>query len=153
MIDPLNTLMYGDLVYNHRNWICPVVGFDKDKTITVIAQHYGEATYDRSLIHPIPLTEDIILTLGWKVVSNQGDEITYKHPWYTNVLNITRVELLGMWVIIGGNIAIRYLHDLQHILRHATEDDIIYDYENNELFIRDQVLGNINKRIKQPAFI
>lgn len=138
VLNPLNTLMLRDLVYNHRNWVCPVVGIDK-KYITVIAQHYGESPYTRDLVNPIPLSEEIITQLGWKVVK-EGDKgfdmknksvfkTQYKNPNYTTTLNIIHGENTGLWYILGGEFYMRYVHDLQHVLRHIVTDDIGYDKE------------------------
>ena len=58
MID-VTTLQLGNLVYNHRHWICPVIGL-KDGEVTVIAKHYGESTYRSDIIYPIPITREIL---------------------------------------------------------------------------------------------
>ena len=145
MIDPKSILMQGDLVYNHRNWICPVVGIDKD-TITVIAQHYGESTYKKDEIYPIPLTEEIILKLGWEEIDRDHPDYKsriglgkqFKHPWYTSCLCIRHNNLTDKYWVLNGNMVLRYLHDLQHILHHTTEDEIRYDYEINKLSIKHQ---------------
>ena len=138
VLNPLNTLMLRDLVYNHRNWVCPVVGIDK-KYITVIAQHYGESPYTRDLVNPIPLSEEIITQLGWKVVK-EGDKgfdtkkksvvnKQYHNPDYTTTLNIIHGETTGLWYILNDEFHMRYVHDLQHLLRHTVTDDIGYDEE------------------------
>lgn len=140
MIDFRKTLMRGDLVYNHRNWICPVVGMN-DETITVIAQHYGKFTYRTDEIHPIPLTEEIILKLGWEEINeNHKDYVNkigtgkqFKHPWYVKMLNIRQNSLSGLYYVLNNDVVLRYLHDLQHILLHTVEDEIQYNYENDEL--------------------
>lgn len=138
VLNPLNTLMLHDLVYNHRNWVCPVVGIDK-KYITVIAKHYGETSYERENISPIPLTEEIITQLGWQQVveGDEGFDFTrksistkqYKNPDYTKTLNITHRDESGIWLILEGEFQMRYVHDLQHVLRHTVTDDIGYDTE------------------------
>ena len=138
VLNPLNTLMLRDLVYNHRKWVCPVTGIDK-KHISVIAQHYGETSYERETISPIPLTEEIIKQLGWQQVV-EGDEgfdserkstlsKQYKNPDYTKTLNITHRDESGIWYILGGEFHMRYVHDLQHVLRHTVTDDIGYNNE------------------------
>jgi len=136
-------LMQGDLIYNHRNWICPVVGIDEE-TITVIAQHYGKSPYKKEDLYPIPITEDIIINLGWKEISESDPSYEnrlglgkqYKHPSYIKSLNIIQNSLTGLYYIVNGEI-IRYLHDLQHILYHTILDDIRYDYEKDELYLYD----------------
>lgn len=144
MIDPKTILMQGDLVYNHRNWICPVVGMAKDM-ITVVAQHYGESTYRKDEIHPIPLTEEIILKLGWEEIKKGhscyknalGLGKQFKHPWYTDPLCIRQNSLTDLYYTLNGEFVLRYLHDLQHVLHHTTEDEIRYDYEHNDLYLFD----------------
>ena len=137
MIDPLNTIMYGDLVYNHRNWICPVVGSDYGH-IAVIAHHYGESVYTRDLVSPIPMSDEILSQLGWKEVK-KGDKgycaelgcysKQFKHPFYTTVLSLGFNENTHLYWIINGNIIIRYVHDLQHVLLHTVQDRIEWDEE------------------------
>jgi len=129
--------MLRDLVYNYRN-ICTVIGVDREH-ITVISQHYGKSTHIRDLIRPIPLSEEIINQLGWVEVK-EGDEgfdakkksvvkKQYHNPDYITTLNIIHGENSGLWYILGGEFHMRYVHDLQHVLRHRVTDDIGYDTE------------------------
>ena len=138
-------LMQGDLIYNHRNWICPVIGIGIKEDITVIAQHYGESTYKVEDLFPIPISEDIILKLGWKEIKESDPNYKiriglgkqYKHPSYTKSLNIIQTSLSGLYYILNGEVIVRYLHDLQHILHHTVLDEIRYDYEKDDLYIYD----------------
>ncbi|MBP5724447.1 MAG: hypothetical protein J6X18_12855 [Bacteroidales bacterium] len=142
MIDFRKSLMRGDLVYNHRNWICPVFGMDAE-TVTIIAQHYGEETFLLEDIHPIPLTEEIILNLGWEEIGKNHPDYKkkigvgkqFKHPWYTSSLIIRQNALTDMYSTLNGEFVLRYLHDLQHVLLHTVEDEIQYDYEKDELLL------------------
>lgn len=132
--------MRGDLVYNHRNWICPVVAMDEE-TITVDAQHYGRCPYEAGDIHPISLTEEIILKLGWEEIDKSHKDYVnrigvgkqFKHPWYRKMLNICQHSMTGLYYILDGDVVLRYLHDLQHVLLHTIEDEIQYDYEKDEI--------------------
>ena len=142
MINELKTLMLGDLIYNHRKWVCPVIGLNKD-SITVIAQHYGESTYRREDNSAIPLTEEIILELGWEKLKESDEDFKrgigksnqYKHPWYTKTLMIVQNSLTDMYKCVDGEIVLRYVHDLQHVLHHTVEDEIRYDWENKKFYL------------------
>lgn len=142
--NPIDIIMMGDLVYNHRDWVCPVVGMDEE-TVTVIAQHYGEAPYLREEIRPVPLTEDIILSLGWEEIGEGHPDYKnkigigkqFKHPWYTGSLIIRQNSLVGTYWTLHGEFLLRYVHDLQHVLHHTVEDEIRYDYEKNEWYLYD----------------
>jgi len=57
-------LMVGDLIYNHRNWVCQVTDINKEH-VTVIAQQYGETPYRWEDIYPIPLTTEILEKNGF----------------------------------------------------------------------------------------
>ena len=136
MRDFKNTLILGDLVHNHRNWVCPVVGLDS-KYITVIARHYGESSYERETVSLIELTDEIIEQLGWKEIK-EGDpnyrtgislEKEFKHPDYTKELNITKNSISGLYHILDGNITLRYVSDLNHVIFHKFNDKIEYDDE------------------------
>ena len=125
-------LMIGDLVYNHRKWICPVIAISED-SVTVIAHHYGECTYRWEDIYPIDLTDDIIKQLGWEEISETdltykhglGVGKQYKHPWYIDELNIISNSLTDM--PFCKHIAIPFVHRLQHILNLTVKDKIILD--------------------------
>lgn len=136
MRDFRNTLIIGDLVRNHRNWVCPVVALD-NKYITVIARHYGECPYLREDVSLIELTDEIIEQLGWEVIK-EGDpgfrrsislEKEFKHPDYTETLNITKNSLSGLYHILNGNITLRYVSDLNHVIFHKFNDRIAYSDE------------------------
>lgn len=137
-------LMQGDLIYNHRNWICPVVRIDEE-TITVVAQHYGKSSYRNENLFPIPISENIILKLGWKEIKESDPDYKiriglgkqYKHSSYTKSLNIIQNSLSGLYFILNGEVIVRYLQDLQHILHHTVLDEIRYDYEKDDLYIYD----------------
>ena len=133
MIKP-EDIMLGDLVYNHRQWICPVTAIAKDH-VEVVAKYYGVQPYIWDDMYPIPLTEDIILQLGWEEITpdNPKHKIRiglgkqFKHPDYTDVLNINQNSLTDMYWTLNGEICIKYLHDLQHVLHHTVKDTIIVD--------------------------
>lgn len=127
-------LMLGDLVYNHRQWICPVTEISKNH-VEVIAKHYGNSSYKLEDVYPIPLTEEIILQLGWEEITPDNPKYKrgigigkqYKHPSYTDILNIVQNSLTEMYWTINGKIYIKNLNDLQHILHQTVKDNIITD--------------------------
>ena len=132
-------LMQGDLVYNHRNWVCPVVGIE-DGFVKVIAGHYGETTYDIDSISPIPISLDIMKQLGWEEIeTTPSGSKKYKHPWYTDTLSFYLSDQqndLFLWML-NGDFPIRYVQDLQHLLRHVVAADIAYDNEKQEFYLFD----------------
>lgn len=133
MIKP-EEMMLGDLIYNHRHWICPVTGINEE-CVQVIAKHYGELTYRWEDTYPIPLTEEIILQLGWKEImpddpkykNGIGVGKQYKHPAYTDVLNIVQNSLTKMYWTLAGEVYVENLNDLQHVLHQTVKDRIITD--------------------------
>lgn len=137
MINAKEMLMKGDLVYNHRKWVCPVLGFDEDSVI-VNARHYGKSTYMLDDVSPIDITEDIIKQLGYEETGTDNwHRKTFKHPWYTSTLNIQIGSITGLFWIINGEFPIRYVQDLQHVLRHTVAADIAYDDEKKEYYLFD----------------
>lgn len=137
MIEGKQMLMKGDLVYNHRKWVCPVLGFDED-SVTVYAGHYGKSTYMLDDISSIPISEDIIKQLGYEEIETDvWHRKTFKHPWYTSTLNIQIGGVTGLFWIVDGDFPIRYVQDLQHVLRHTVAADIAYDAEKGEYYLFD----------------
>lgn len=124
-------LEVGDLIYNHRKWICVVLEITKEY-VTVFARHYGELTYKWEDVEPIRLTEDIIKKLGWEEIDRESEDYVrgitsgkqFKHPDYTKTLNIRENALTNMYWTINGEVYITYLHDLQHVLRMTVADEI-----------------------------
>ena len=124
--------MIGDIIYNHRDWMCPVVGIDEDH-VTVIARHYGVVVYKWEDVRPVPMTEDIILQLGWEEIPEDSPKHQnriglgkqYKHPWYTDTLNIHQNSLTELhWC---NEMPITFLHNLQHILDLTIKDKVVLD--------------------------
>lgn len=141
MKDFRKKLAPGDIVLNHRHWMCPVIGTDSEY-VTVNARHYGKAEYKLEDVQLVPLTDEIITELGW-VEIKEGDpdfrralslEKEFKHPDYTKMLNITKNALSGMYHTLHGDYTLRYLNDLQHVLWHVVDDTIECD-DNNKLHI------------------
>lgn len=152
MRDFKNTLILGDLVYNHRKWVCPVVGLDS-QYITVIAHHYGESPYKREDVSLIELTDEIIEQLGWKEIK-EGDpdyrrnislEKEFKHPDYSKELNITKNSISGLYHILKGNITLRYVSDLNHVIFHKFNDRINWDEEQKFHIISKPLSETVNE--------
>lgn len=122
-------LMIGDLVYNHRNWICPIVEIHKDSAV-VIAGHYGEEEFKLNDLRPIPLTPEILekndfvankhvypypyyeytntkdkLKVGFAFP--QGNRTSYKEPW---------IYIDSEYVFVE-HLPCIYVHQLQHALK------------------------------------
>jgi hypothetical protein len=124
-------LQIGDLLFNRDNWICIVLEIKKDG-VTVFAREKRETNYKWEEVRPIKLTEEIILKLGWEELSSDDKNYVrgmtsgkqYKHPDYTNTLNIRENALTNLYWIIDGEINIKHLHDLQHVLRQTVKDEI-----------------------------
>jgi hypothetical protein len=57
-------LMVGDLIYNHRQEVCPVVEIGLD-TVTVKTRLYDDVQYKYDDVYPIPLTDDILKKNGF----------------------------------------------------------------------------------------
>lgn len=125
----VNNLMIGDLIYNHRNWACPIVEIHKDSAV-VIARHYGEEEFKLEDLRPIPLTQEILEKNGF--VANKH---VYPYPYYEyindeNKLKIgfafpqgNRTSYKEPWVYIDSeyvyveHLPCIYVHQLQHTLR------------------------------------
>ena len=56
-------------------------------------------------------------------------EKEFKHPDYTETLNITKNSLSGLYHILNGNITLRYVSDLNHVIFHKFNDRIAYSDE------------------------
>ena len=104
-------LKLGNLVYNHRLWVCEVKGVTSD-TVTVIAGHYGEETFRADSIHPIHLTMEIMQSLGYRMVDG-GFDIGLDEPlgMYWDALTLDIVDGRGNHLI-----DCKYLHQLQNTL-------------------------------------
>lgn len=130
----------GDLVYNHRHWICPVTAISRDY-ITVIARHYGESSYPREDVHLIELTDDILKQLGWEEM-NEGEldyEVDTLRPPKDFQLHMSdfyiRKDRLGGFYSICGNFGLKYLSDLNHLIRHKTRSFEIKYNEEKGIYI------------------
>ncbi len=120
-----NELMVGDLVYNHRNWACPIVEIHKDSAV-VIARHYGEEKFELKDLRPIPLTPEILEKNGFVgegyqlLILDKDDWMEYYHHEH---------RLRRYWEGIDeweNHSKVRdivfmchcyYVHELQHALR------------------------------------
>ena len=152
MRDFRNTLIIGDLVCNHRNWVCPVAALDS-KYITVIARHYGECPYLREDVSLIELTDEIIEQLGWEVIKECDPgfrrsislEKEFKHPDYTKELNITKNSISGLYHILNGNITLRYVSDLNHVIFHKFNERIEWDEEQKFHIVSKPLSETVNE--------
>lgn len=122
-------LMVNDLVYNHRNWICPIVEIHKDSAV-VIARHYGEEEFKLNDLRPIPITTEILEKIGFVANKHvypypyyeyinekdklkvgfafpQGNKTSYKEPW---------VYIDSEYVFVE-HLSCIYVHQLQHAFR------------------------------------
>lgn len=124
-----NKLMIGDLVYDHRNWACPIVEIHKHSAV-VIARHYGEEEFGLEDLRPIPLTPEILEKNGF--VAN---EHIYPYPYYEYIVeedNLkigfafpqgNRTSYKEPWIYIDServfveHLPCIYVHELQHVLR------------------------------------
>ena len=104
-------LKLGNLVYNHRLWVCEVIGVTRN-TVEVIAGHYGEEIFTADTVHPIPLTMEIMQSLGYRMVDG-GFDIGLEEPlgMYWDALTLDIVDGRGNHLI-----DCKYLHQLQNIL-------------------------------------
>ena len=111
--------MIGDLIYNHRKWICPVTAIDKDHVI-VIAQHYGESSYRWEDVNPIPLTPEILEKIGFASVHNigyiiddyNGTQVIY--DFWNHNFRIIKDYKVRLDIDFFGDMSV---HELQHALR------------------------------------
>lgn len=120
-------LMIGDLVYNHRNWICPIVEIHKDSAV-VIARHYGEEEFKLNDLRPIPTSPEILEKIGFtKSTPPPGiHAICYsldnkKEKYNLTIANYNKYKRLLLNVDSEDsecfNIKCDYVHELQHALR------------------------------------
>lgn len=112
-------LMIGDLVYNHRNWVCPIVEVHKDSAV-VIARHYGEEEFKLDDLRPIPLTQEILEKNGFILKEEEkGMYGVTIAPYYTRDDIPFEVfcdgEPFAIW--FKDPVNIKYVHQLQHALR------------------------------------
>lgn len=103
-------LMVGDLVYNHRNWECPIIEIHKNSAV-VFARHYGEEAFLLSDLRPIPLTPEILEKNGFKCDA---------HPNY--ICDSYFIDGMTLLDFRAGyfkysTITIEYVHQLQHLLK------------------------------------
>ena len=125
-------LQIGDLVYNHRLWVCPVVEILKD-SVTVIAKHYGESTYRINDISPIEITPEILLNSGFRLVDAYSDVYENKTSRIIRVIKTSD----GKWSISTTNVTdinIKYIHEFQHVLRISGIEKLFNINEEQYLF-------------------
>lgn len=116
-----NELMVGDLVYNHRNWACPIVEIHKDSAV-VIARHYGEEKFELKDLRPIPLTLEILEKNGLEKDNHGRLYGEYFDEDINQDLEITFDSKTGeVWWSYNWDeyriIRLRYVHQLQHALK------------------------------------
>ena len=130
-------LMVGDIVKGKNGEVCTVLGVSGGFVILSTDPHNP---YECSEIEPVGLTEDIIRMLDWNEVKEGDDGYEkgvhwtrkqFKNIWYTTTLNIRINVMTGMMWIVDGEIYVRNLNDLQHVLRMTVKDEIIIK-ENGE---------------------
>ena len=108
-------LQIGDLIYNHRLWVCPVVEVLKD-SVTVIAKHYGESTYSIDEMYPIWITPEILLNNGFRLSDGLTD--VYEHKTSPTIRVIKTSD--EKWSVSTTNVTdinIKYIHEFQQVLR------------------------------------
>lgn len=130
------SLMIGDWVYNHRNWICPIVEIHKDSAV-VVARHYGEEEFKLDDLRPIPLTTEILEKNGFaKSTPSSGihaicyDLYNKKDKYNLTIADYNKYKRLLLDVDSEDsecfNIKCDYVHELQHALRFCRiEKEII----------------------------
>ena len=78
--------------------------------------------------------------LGWEEIeTTSSGRKKYKHPWYVNSLSFTLSgpqDSSFLW-ILNEDFPIRYVQDLQHLLRHVVAADIAYDDDKQEFYLFD----------------
>lgn len=120
-------LMIGDLVYNHRKWICPIVEIRKDSAV-VIARHYGEEEFKLNDLRPIPTSSEILEKIGFiKSTPPPGIharcyELDNKKDRYNlTIADYNKHKRLLLNVDSEAsecfNIKCDYVHELQHAFR------------------------------------
>ncbi len=152
-IEDTSIIGIGDLVYNHRHWICPVTAISRDY-ITVIARHYGESSYQRKDVHLIELTDDILKQLGWEEM-NEGEldyaVNTLRPPkdfhLYTPDFYIAK-DFFGDFYSICGKFGLKYLSDLNHLIRHKTRSFEIKYNEEKGIYIDFKTTSSIENTVE-----
>lgn len=139
-------LMVGDIVKDRNGEICTVYGVSCGFVMLSTDLHNPYECNDE--IEPVPLTEEIIKMLDWSEVK-EGEEgyekeigwsgRQFKNIWYTKTLNIRINTMTDMMWIVDGEIYVKNLNDLQHVLRMTVKDEIIIK-ENGEFTF--DFLGN-----------
>ena len=129
-------IMRGDLLYNHRMWVCPVIEVFKD-SVTVIARHYGEETFKTEDMYPIPLTVDIIsqnnFTIEDDSFGQESVKIASRKDFNLYVVFTASGKIYcGPWIsvqhgsdYIDDLFVIKFVHELQHLLKSSKADSTI----------------------------
>ena len=152
-------LQIGNLLYNHRDWACPIIGIDKDR-VTVIARQYGKETFLLEDMKEIKLSEKIMCLFKnevkgfysvkqrnchfdhyWEWIQfeeldeedeDEVEEIEYKIKLFQSVYN-------GYWVEIENHITgakfygqVEFLHQLQNAISQC---EIPFNIVNNKSII------------------
>ncbi len=137
--------MIGDIVKGKDGKVCTVLGVSGGFVILSTDPHNP---HECSEIEPVPLTEEIIKMLDWREVVKGEDGYDkdvswirkqFKNIWYTKTLNISVNTTTDMMWIVGGEIYVKNINDLQHVLRMTVKDEIIIK-ENGEFAF--DFLGN-----------
>ncbi len=138
-------LMVGDIVKDKNGEVCTVLGVSGGFVMLSSDPHNPHGCNE---IEPVPLTEEIIKMLDWSEVKEGEDGYEkginwsrkqFKNIWYTKTLNIRINTMSDMMWIVDGEIYVKNINDLQHVLRMTVKDEIIIK-ENGEFTF--DFLGN-----------
>lgn len=69
---------------------------------------------------PIPLSDRILLKNGFQYFHKNYASLSYDHPFQIQMLEWPGEDGIGIWMVCG--LKIRYVHELQHVLRMAEID-------------------------------
>lgn len=119
-----NELMLGDWVYLSKThkYSIQVVLLDEDEChLNFIGNEVEpfEGNFGENGVQPIPLTREMLLENGFTKFVDGYQNLSYNYMVDNNlVLHISDWEDEGLKAVIGGKFRkLKYVHELQHILR------------------------------------
>lgn len=74
-----------------------------------------------SFCEPIPLTDKILRKNGFEYHHKNFASLSPEHPFAIEMLKWPDENGIGLWEV-GGIIKVRYVHELQHVLKMAEID-------------------------------
>lgn len=130
-------LMIGDIIFHrHKDVILKVLGvYVKHRAVYANVEHlvHHQVSYDEEEVKPIPLTEEIMKAIATRVSKAVYDcETFYKFSEGFNCITVYG-DARGFFVCINvREVRIKYLHELQHVLRLCGLTALAENFKNED---------------------